>query len=154
MHEENIILNSVLSDVPIFFVGNESDSPANCSGANEKHLLLITEQQLTSEQLMLLTKILQAVEYNLEKDALLLKHKVDQPLNLHHVIKGRTVEKVIVFSHVPSLLGLSVQHTPYQAFQLAGKTFLFADSIEKISADKSLKSALWNALKAMFPKKS
>ena len=152
MPKENIILNSVLNNTQVFYVSEEPDPVKRCTGTNNKKLLIVSENSLEEEHLELLGKILRAVQHDLKSDTLLLKQAENQPLNLNDIYNDQTVEKVLVFGLSATLLGLNVDYTPYQSFDLAGRTYLFADQLSKIALQKELKAALWNALQKIWPK--
>ncbi|MEO1516315.1 MAG: hypothetical protein AAFV95_14930 [Bacteroidota bacterium] len=136
--------------MPIFSVSETEKLSDACQGGNQKQLLIITTDATEKQHLDLLAAILKAVQHEIETDACLLQHPSDQPLNLTGLYQNRTIERVLVFGHSAANLGLSVQYAPYRSFLLVDKTYLFADPLAKLSEDKSLKAALWTALKKMF----
>ena len=150
MKKENIILTSALSDVPIFSVCEAAEPAQDAHGELEKGLLILSLAGVEAAERELLSKILTAVRYDLEKDALLLEQEAHLPLNLPRIFRSKTIERIIVFGLAPAQLGLSIDIVHYRPLVFLERQFLFAHSLPEIASDKTLKSALWKALQQMF----
>jgi hypothetical protein len=143
-------LNRFFTDFEVYR-SLESNIPENCiSGENEKGLLIvIKEEENNSENIQLLTKILQAIDKSLKKDAHLLTIPNDRFFSLSEQIKGN-YHHLISFGYGAKQLGFSFETKPYIPSNLLNISFLFAHPLSKISANQELKKKLWAALQNIF----
>lgn len=135
------------------FVTSEADDLPEMSGQNHKKLLLVVEREdYTDETKTLLTKIIQAVGFDLAEDALLLQLDSDRAISIPQVRSLHEIDSLICFGMPLSRLGIHLQIPTYQITASALGQLLLADSLQHITQQKSAKAALWKALQAMFPK--
>ena len=83
-----------------------------------------------------LSKVLAAVQLNLEKDTLFAEIPVSLPLHFSTDLKNKTPEQVLVFGLPPAQLGLNIQAPLYFPVSFYGVTWLFADALEVLEPDK------------------
>lgn len=110
-------------------------------------LILVKEEGYGESEVSLLQKILSAVEFDLNKDALLLKSKSE---SFHHLKSAYDIKAVVSFGVPLRSVGLNFETKPYQPIEYQEMKFLLAESLPTIAVDKSRKATLWKALKAMF----
>ena len=125
----------------------------SASGSNQKNLLLVLKKLSPDkrlELLELLSKILKAVHYDLEKDALLIELTEKDAFSFVRFQTKTMIEKMIVFGIEPKNCGLNLSIKLYQEKHFQNWSFLFANDLQEIALDKNKKALLWNALKIMF----
>jgi len=120
-----------------------------CIGQNQKNIFLLYHQS-DNGQLPFLKKILSAVQLDLDKDVLALEASHLTTFRITDIGKEQSLSKVIVFGFPPAHIGLQLQLTKYQAYNIGGYSYLFADSLQEIAGNKNLKGLLWNGLQEMF----
>jgi len=122
---------------------------AQCSGnAQSKVFVCFPDDENVPDQL--LEKILAAVNLKFPEDLLILRKTPNEPFSFSALMSRVQLEKILVFGLAPQQLGLQIIVHNYQPFQLNNCTFLFADDLKIIAADKLLKVRLWEALKHIF----
>ncbi len=97
-----------------------------------------------------LEKILSAVGLRLHKDVLFLPLFQEDFIPMGRLLKSKQPNTVMVFGATPFQLGLQVAASRYEPSKLGGATFLWADALSVLEADRHLKSQLWNAMKVLF----
>lgn len=148
---EPTFLDFDLLDVP------ERDSAnAQMRGQNQKKILIVFPCAESNEELeAFLGKIFAAVQLDIKKDATLLKLTAHQRFSFIGANQARDFEKVIAFGIDAARMGVQFATPHYQPVQHEGITFLFADDLEAIFAErqaggKQMSGALWAALKDIF----
>lgn len=145
-------LTNQFFDFQIFATPEQGDLPKASGGNRKKLLLLVEEEDYTEESKILLTKIIQAVGFDLEVDAALLSVKSDQLLSFQLLRKTYKIEHAICFGLPLKQMGIYLHVPTYQIENIGNCQTLLADSLTHISAQKSAKAALWKNLQLMFPK--
>lgn len=121
-------------------------------GQNARHTLIVVMKEAYDEpSANFLAKVLAAVEYELERDTLLLLLSAHVPAASWMALQSsHTIRRVLFFGVSPQLLGLSLMLRPYTAVEWYGVEWLSADALPKLSGQRTLKGALWVAMKPMF----
>ncbi|MBK8556653.1 MAG: hypothetical protein IPL65_13180 [Lewinellaceae bacterium] len=97
-----------------------------------------------------LTKVLAAVQINLEQDTLFVPLKQGETHGIAAALKAKQPERVLVFGLPPLALQLNLQVPKYQPFDFYNCSWLWADTLAQIEQDKALKTRLWQALQQLF----
>lgn len=126
-------------------------------GAAQKGLLILYApgEEAQGDLDRFLGKILRAMDYELERDALTIRKTPHDPLSLPGLIETGRFQHVLLFGLSPDDLGLSLPITPYQPIQHEGITILPADALptiyqERRSGGKARSVQLWTMLKETF----
>jgi DNA polymerase III psi subunit len=109
-------------------------------------ILLNTLQPAHTE---LLTKILTAVQLNLESVDLIELDKMDN-IDLSQVFSQKSVKQVISFGIDLAKVQINFPLNNYQISENQGIKFIMSDTLSDLENDIPKKKALWTALKAMF----
>ena len=110
-----------------------------------KPLVVITNVPLKSEDKVLLTNILNAVQIDINQTPIL------QGVSFDQVKEKYTCQNLISFGKSGFDLGIqSVQLDLYSPKEYEGTQVLVADAVNKISSSPDKKKALWLNLKRMF----
>lgn len=116
---------------------------------NPKHQVLIVVATLSVAEKALLTKILAAVNLQMNQVDILNLSEIAQA-DLRAVLTQKSLQQLITFGVSLFKIKLEIPLTPYQVRAVQGIKFLYADPLEQIDSDVALKRALWTALKQMF----
>lgn len=119
--------------------------------ANSGILVGITDTD-AENQLSYLSKILNAVGFELSQDIILLNLPQKSQCSLAATIRQYNIHTVILFGLTPESVGLQIQSRLYQPISVAEVKFLFADVLSGINGNDAKRSALWLALKQIFNK--
>ena len=121
-------------------------------GANQKNLFIfLSEKEAETASLVeLLSKILAAIKYDLETDALMLLQTNNEPISLSKLCQTSEKRSVLVFGYEPKQLGIYANMKKYVFFEIQDTHYLFCDNLSLIENQKDLKMALWEALKKRF----
>ena len=147
---ENYISKSAIGDQLIFAVPEADQALKNSRGDNKKALLVVFEEEDGKAHLAFLEKILKAVHFDLEQDALLLALNPETAPSFTTLSKRETVTHALLFGVEPTAMGLYFNYQLYQPLKHRTTHFLFSDSLADLDADTSKKGALWAALKSLF----
>ncbi|GAA4403389.1 hypothetical protein GCM10023187_19410 [Nibrella viscosa] len=115
---------------------------------NQKVLILVDEDLTPSDHLFL-EKILKAVNLNLEGAELYNLHN-SQPSEIKAMLQGKLINHFFTFGVPFSQIHLDIMMDRYHPVRFEGITFMMADSLPAIEADKDLKKRLWGALQRIF----
>ena len=126
-------------------------------GAHQKGLIIFWESALTDTQELeqFLSKILSAVQFNLQSDTFLIKLKPDQKIPFTSINYLKPSQYLVSFGIAPTRLGLHFNVQKYQDFQHQQIKYLFTDDLQAIfeerqRGEKQMSAALWKALKRLF----
>lgn len=149
-------MNTRFKDLKIFAVPESKAAASLGKGSNQKEILICWESEDVSEELEgFLSKILSALQFNLNQDTFLIKLKPSEKINVNTLSKEIPVRYLISFGLAPGRLGLHFQQRLYQPFKHQKTQYLFADSLidlfeERQRGEKQRSGALWKALKHIF----
>jgi DNA polymerase III psi subunit len=115
---------------------------------NQKVLILVNDDLTPSEQI-LLENILKSVNLNLE-GVDLLNLTGSGLINLRPVLASKRVHHFISFGVPFTEIRLNITLNRYDPKELAGITFMLADHLSAIEADRALKRQLWLSLQRIF----
>jgi len=149
--KENNILQASFLDFPIICSAEHDISKINSSGSNQKKLLIVCqEEEDHNANINLLEKILEAVNYKLDTDCLLVCLGANEGLNFSALQQTSEFKNVLIFGSIARKLGLNFEFEWYYPLHHQDVRFLFANSLSVIAQDRKHKGALWTALKEMF----
>jgi hypothetical protein len=141
-----------LLDQELIFLTAERSALTAAEGgfARQVAVLALAEPDFAAPNRAFLEKVLAAANIDLHKDALLAEMSASEPRNIAPDIREKKPKQVLVFGIKPAQLGVMVSAVPYQTFDFYGCSWLFADPLSAVEADKVKKGQLWAALKQMF----
>lgn len=119
-------------------------------GKNKKQILIVCNDFDKSEIADFLTKIMSAVNTDLQEDTSILNLKETDSVSWSNLVKTTKPEKVIFFGIEPARIGLHLKLMKYQNNSWSDMKILASDSLEEIIADKYKKSMLWRELQVLF----
>lgn len=146
-----IILDASFLDFKIIDFSDIQMVLSKCQG-NAAKGIFICSSDMDVEVESFLTKILSAVQLDLNGDVLLLKKTIGNGFSFSSLKEHHPIQKVLVFGLAPSNLGIHINSQKYQPLVIGGTTFLFCDELTSIANNQNLKKSLWVALQGMFPK--
>ncbi len=121
-------------------------------GENKKLMLIVIsdENELNDANIIFLEKIIAAIKYDFKQDtAYFFLHKEDK-ISITELISKQQIKDLLVFGINNTQLGIYANQKKYQPFYIQQVTYIFADNLSEIQAQKELKGALWDALKKVF----
>lgn len=132
-------------DIPIYDLPIDNNELYEFDFSKDAQLLVIYTEDSTADALSKLEDILNATKIPNDKIARLKMKKIS--IALSPVLRKNYISNVISFGVHPYNLGLKIPNTKYHAHNFEGLLFLYADSLEKIKEDNSLKRKLWESIK-------
>ena len=144
-------MNSQLINFSIVPKTEKGTILAHCKGNNAKGVFLLYKES-EAEQVPFLTKILAAVQLDMEQNVIVFASTETQTFSLSDIRESHSLTKAIIFGFPPQHIGLQVQFQKYQLYTIGGVQYLFADSLKEIESEKAKKGLLWGALQQMFGK--
>jgi len=141
---------------PVTMPVREPDAPYRFLGKNARRVAVIVyspyDAFLPDDQLMLLTKMLDACKLNLG-DVAIINHAT-QAVEIDQLNAQLRPERTILFGVQPENIGLPLSFPPFKEQEYAGCTYLLATSLADMNQPteegKLLKGKLWGCLKKMF----
>jgi hypothetical protein len=122
-------------------------------GQNNKKILLLVNYAdaafLPDKQLDFLTSILTACKLSLA-DVAIINSANAGDVNYKALTKELQMQHALMFGISPDSLSLPVNFPVYQIQAFSNCTYLYADNLEALEADKKLKTELWLCLKKIF----
>ncbi len=136
----------MFSDKELILKPDEKSLKIKVSGEGKKGIFLYVTHESEIESLILfLSKILEALKIDLEKDTYLSILKPEDNLSFFQTF--RKPKHIFLFGTKPNQLGLNVNFNPYRVVQVNGVKVLKSDTLSSIQKDEKLKRLLWNCLK-------
>ncbi|MBK7408393.1 MAG: hypothetical protein IPL49_16890 [Saprospirales bacterium] len=137
----------------LFILTPVSEVLGHITGSNAKGIAVIAQLEEGTETaaLELLSKILKSVELDNTKDTLLLKAAPSTRFSLIALCRQTGCHTFLLFGATPLHLGLQLRMEKYTPFEINGLKGLWADSLSELEPSRELKTALWSALKSLFP---
>jgi len=140
------------------FVLPEGDNPLPPGhGQGQKGLLVVYAPGETPSETLsaFLNKILQAIDYDLDRDAITYYKTPQQPLSLSELLREGTFRHVLLFGITPAQVGLNLDASPYEPTTWENVHILSADGLEAIyrerrAGGKEKSARLWAMLKQSF----
>jgi DNA polymerase III psi subunit len=141
----NVLIETIKMDTA------EESIPA--LGGNEKQILIVvaneTETVLPHSELQFLTSILNACKLTLN-DVTIVNWEKAELKDYKEWLHRFESRFVLLFDVAPLLFGLPMDFPPFQVQAFDSRQYLFAPALSQIEKEKSLKTALWIALKKLF----
>ncbi len=139
----------------LYYIPEETFTPVQKPSSTASVAVFLSQDDYTQESTELLSKILGAAHLNLEKDCFLCTLSPDTTAHYYKGMDLKNVSKIIVFGLSPDNLSIHIKSNLYTTFELDGKSWFFAHSLqqfvlEKQQGGKQKRLALWNVLKKLF----
>ncbi len=132
-------------------LSHQKDVMGSIAGKNTKKVLIVlADIQKDNPLFQYLTKIVAAVDLDIEKDVGLLILTNNDGFSFSKIVGKMTIETAIFFDVSPRRAGLNINYIKYQWLFIQNRHLLFADDLATIQDSKDLRMALWNALKSLF----
>lgn len=140
------------------FVLPEGEAPPTAGyGQGQKGLLVIYAPGETPTETLngFLNKILQAIKYDLERDAITYYKTPQHPLSLADLVREGAFQHVLLFGITPAQIGLNLDISTYEPTTWEHTHILPADGLEAIyrerqAGGKEKSARLWAMLKQTF----
>lgn len=151
-----MLSNTPYFDLEIILFEDAAEVAARCVGENTKQTFIVFQQDERVEELLqFLTKILAAVQLDLQKDVKLLAVEPQEQFSFIQLSKIFEIQKLLSFGISPNRMGINFQTIPYTISKHENRSFIFADDLKKILEErqqggKRMSGELWKALKALF----
>jgi hypothetical protein len=141
LRQSEIILISPLREILI-----------QTTGENARGVLVVVQTKEGAEagEMELLNKILNSVQLDYPKDALLLHTTQASRFSLTALSRATQSATVLLFGGRPDQYGLHFRMEKYRPFEIQGLRGIWVDELAEIGASKELKTALWSGLKSIF----
>ena len=145
----NNILDNPFFAYKIFNIEEIENLNLPYKGKNNKQLFInIVEKSNVVIDLSFLTKILNAVQHDIEEDCLLLDTQIS--VQLRDVLSQNTIRRAIFFGQRPSNIGLHIEGSLYKTIEISGCKLFFAHPLSMIEANGEYKKLLWSEMKNLF----
>lgn len=148
MIEISEIRSSGIFDYEIFQKADEVTFSS--FGENRRGLLVAIAGDEAPVLKSFLEKILQAVQYSLDEDALTIWVTPSMRFCFSDIASRERISHAIFFGLEPAGAGLNFDVSLYKPLMVGQKVFLFCDDLTSIQSNQSLKRLLWESLKTIF----
>ena len=137
----------------LFLLSPVTEVLKDTTGGNKKGIVVIAQLEEGTETaaLELLSKILKSVELDATNDVLLLKSTPSTRFSLTALCRQTDCHTFLLFGPTPLHLGLQLRMKKYTPVEINGLKGLWADPLSELEPSRELKTALWTALKSLFP---
>jgi hypothetical protein len=121
-------------------------------GNHKKQMLIVIvdEAEQNDANIAFLEKIIAAIKYDFKQDTAYFFLQKEEKLTISDVVSRHQIKDLLVFGINNTQLGIYANQKKYQPFYIQQVTYIFADNLSEIQAQKELKGALWDALKKVF----
>lgn len=136
-------------DFEIFDLEESEDHVIN--GPENADIMLVIEESDFEVHKSLISNIMGAIKYDLDKEIRVCLLCQAQKLNLARTIVSDSV-KVIVFGISPKQVSMNASFKAYHLYPTESFKIMFSHSLEALNANKTYKKALWTELQNSFIK--
>ncbi|KXK36676.1 MAG: hypothetical protein UZ09_BCD002002412 [Bacteroidetes bacterium OLB9] len=135
----------------IYKIPGNSPSDIEVSGNGEKGLVvLVHKANFDQAHAGMLHKIISAIRYDLDQDAVLVQVSNDASIALAQYLPN--YKDVISFGVHSEVFGYKIEPKLYEILTIGDKNIMFCDALTSISGNVTKKQHLWNKLQQMFLK--
>lgn len=123
------------------------------SGDGSKHMLLIARKDDLEGAggLPLLTKIIKAIQYDIDTDCLLLSLPARATMyNVASLIEEQQISDVVTFGVNPKDLGMNIHAKLYQPMIFEQYRFLLSHKVTEMDGNRDFKMRLWKCLQQFY----
>ncbi len=113
----------------------------------EKAVLIFCHNDISEAERDLLTNIIGAIQYDLNKDAMIVALNEKDQIHLAPLLV-ESIQLVIVFGCSSTQLQTHITDQKYKAQRVLSRKIIFSDPLNVLLENKTLKMSLWNALKS------
>ncbi len=130
----------------------QADLWRNATGSNAKGLLILSaeDEALSDDLLNFLKKVLEAVNMQLEDDALFLFTTPGKHFSSTQIRREKDIRVLLSFGLPANHIGLHWSVRLYEPVEQNGCRFLFAERLSQIQNNREKKLKLWKALQEIF----
>jgi len=133
----------------VFQIPDVPKSELSISGDGHRKIVVVTyDLEYTSDELITMQRLMNAIQYDLEKDAITICLKQNQKISLASYIT--TYDYLLMFGVKPETIGIFIEYRLYDIVHFEQSTLLVSDSVKKLNEDKNLKGILWKRLQKIF----
>jgi hypothetical protein len=141
------------ASVPATPAAEQQPEPLRFLGKNQQKIVICVSYEglafIPDQQLEFLANILKACKLTLA-DVAIINLQQTGPLTYQQLQQETQYRYLLLFGNEASILSLPVNFPGYQVQAFNNCTYLSADPLELIEADKELKTRLWTSLKKIF----
>ena len=131
----------------------QQPEPLRYLGKNQQQIVICVSYEglafIPDQQLEFLANILKACKLTLA-DVAIINLQQTGPLNYQQLQQETRYRYLLLFGKEASAISLPLNFPAYQVQAFNNCTYLSADPLEQIEADKELKTRLWTSLKKVF----
>lgn len=128
----------------------EAEISLNIENA-EQNLLVVAYEDDFNEHNALLFKILSAIGYEKDRNAMIHNLKIGESINLSRAVP-REISNVLCFGMMPKDIGFNASFRPNAFYKTENFSVLLSYNLEKLGTSVENKRALWTALQTHFKK--
>lgn len=150
MKIENKNPSNLPFDLKIFSIPESTPEPLVGSGQKGTLVVVPLADWDIDAHRSLITKILQAVHLDPEKDVYVVGLRTGERISLQAWRQQGVLRQVLAFGCRPDEIGLQIEASLYRPVELNGTHYLFAAPLAELSRDVPHKKALWAAMQQMF----
>lgn len=140
-------------EAPVAAANVPAQAPLKYLGENKRRILLLVQDpgavHLEDKSLNFLLSILNACTLSMESVALV-NMTGTGTRTVDDIVRELDSQSVLLFGIDPAGLGWATVPETYQVHPQDGRTWLRADALSLIEADRVQKGRLWNSLKQLF----
>ena len=123
-------------------------------GNNKKNILLLVSKDnvafVEDEELNFLSAILSACKLSIADCAIVNLHTAKKPVSYKALVEQFQSRSILLFDVAPESIDLPFHFPHFQLQQFDQCVYLSAPSLKDLGNDKTIKTKLWNCLKALF----
>ena len=134
---------------PLFIIPEIPQSELSISGGGDRNIVIVTyNHEFESDELITMQRLMNAIKYDLEKDAITICLEPKQKISLATYISS--YDYLLLFGVKPETVGIFIEFRPYEILKFDDSIMLVADSVKVLNVDKNLKGLLWKQLQKIF----
>lgn len=137
----------MIFSIPVYDLESSGIDAARLVGNNDRRMMVLLRESDFQKHATLLSKILGAVKYDLENDAVVYQMQDSETIAFREL--SIPVDHLILFGVGPADVGLSVT-LKKRLIALENITIIRAPSLDVISSNTDEKRRLWEILKHTF----
>lgn len=143
-------MNYTYFDIPFFSDSQQAFKDGNKLKISNQNVFVIKESDNTDANITFLSKILKAIQLDLNSNASLVILKNDRKGSIMEYLESNKEYNIVTFGINAKSLNLQINTFLYKKVPIQNINLLFAHSLQDLQNDVPKKKKLWSELQELF----
>ena len=149
----DLVLPTEWADTPLYVFFDTKKAEKTQIVSNARVTIIVYTVGLGEENIAFLTKILQAIEIQVDTHINILEYDKNEKIDLSEYLENKNLNRFWWIGVNPKSAGLQTQWQRYKIYTLNDAQHFISDDLATIATKPELKRALWQTIQLFFQEK-